>query len=147
METSIDTDEALVLDVDMHFTQSINPATTRNPYNGLLGFVSVAGLINRVQCISTSNTNSKSISIDVSGLFKQNEGTPKRWELLLGQWGQTAIAHAIGVCRYYVGDGTLNNAIVTASNSVTVSASIDTSGILTLSTSVSFSYVILNVYF
>ena len=107
----------------------------------------VAGLINRVQCISTSKTNSKSISIDVSGLFKQNEGTPKRWELLLGQWGQTAIAHAIGVCRYYVGDGTLNNAIVTASNSVTVSASIDTSGILTLSTSVSFSYVILNVYF
>ena len=107
----------------------------------------VAGLINRVQCFSTSKTNSKSISIDVSGLFKQNEGTPKRWELLLGQWGQTAIAHAIGVCRYYVGDGTLNNAIVTASNSVTVSASIDTSGILTLSTSVSFSYVILNVYF
>ena len=107
----------------------------------------VAGLINRVQCISTSKTNSKSISIDVSGLFMQNEGTPKKWELLLGQWGQTAIAHAIGVCRYYVGDGTLNNAIVTASNSVTVSASIDTSGILTLSTSVSFSYAILNVYF
>lgn len=107
----------------------------------------MAGIIDRVQCISTSKTNSASISIDVSNLFKQNEGAPKRWELLLGQWGQIAIAHAIGVCRYYVGDGTLNNAVVTTSNSVTVSASINTSGILTLSTSVSFSYVKLNVYF
>ena len=106
-----------------------------------------AGLINIVRCISTSKTNSSSISIDVSTLFGQNEGSPKKWELFLGQWGQSAIAHAMGGCRFYFGDGSLNKAIITSSNSVTATANMDALGILTLSTSVSFSYVKLCVYY
>lgn len=106
----------------------------------------VAGLMDCVKCISTSKTNASSVSIDVSILFKQNEGAPKKWELFLGQWGQSAIAHAIGICRFYFGDGSLNNAIITSSNSVTATAKMDASGILTISTSVSFSYVKLCVY-
>ena len=41
----MDIDLELVFDVEIHCTLFINPATTRNPYNGLLGFVSVAGLM------------------------------------------------------------------------------------------------------
>lgn len=41
----MDIDLELVFDVEIHCTLFINPATTRNPYNGLFGFVSVAGYI------------------------------------------------------------------------------------------------------
>ena len=52
----MDIDLELVFDVEIHCTLFINSATTRNPYNDLLGFVSVAGVMGNP--LGTVNFNS-----------------------------------------------------------------------------------------
>ena len=60
----MDIDLELVFDVEIHCTRFINPATTRNPYNGLLGFVSVAGMLP-----VANSSRSGLMSMDLAALF------------------------------------------------------------------------------
>ena len=89
----------------------------------------------------TSANNAHSLSINANGFSPS--GTPCRWELVGGQWGNTAICYAEGVCRAYDED---SSALVTGSSNISPTVSMDTDGNLKVSFGVQLSYARLYLY-
>ena len=126
------------------FATGNNPATTRNPYNGLLGFVSVAGNIQYRRYRYVSQNNKSSLEVDLNGLGWDN-GLPKKWELYGGQWNQKQICYASGICRLY-GSG-FDNVLITSKSTIEPTASITSNGYLHVEFGTQLSYARLYVYY
>ena len=88
-----------------------------------------------------SVNNATSLTINAKSYAP--DGTPCRWELVGGQWGNTAICYAEGVCRAYDED---SSALVTDSSNISPTVSMDTDGNLKVSFGVQLSYARLYLY-
>ena len=94
--------------------------------------------------VSQENNNVYSLEINVSGLGWDN-GYPKKWELYGGQWNQSAVCFASGICRLY--EGGYSQSLVVSKSNINPTVTINDSGILHVEFGVQLSYAKLVVYF